>query len=97
MRPIEFWYDFASPYAWLAAMRIGALAPDAAWKPFLLGPVLRQLSAGGSPWQQVSAPERRYRRRDIERQAAGLGLGLPAGSLLEQAGMPETKAALAWR
>lgn len=86
MRPIEFWYDFASPYAWLAATRIAALAPDAAWKPFLLGPILRHLS--GTPWQQASDPERRYRRRDVERQAMARGLALvwpsayPRGSLL---------------
>jgi 2-hydroxychromene-2-carboxylate isomerase len=39
--PIVFYYDFNSPYAYLAAERIGGMIPDAEWRPiafaFLLG------------------------------------------------------------
>lgn len=44
--PIEFWFDFGSPSAWLAAQRIEAVAARARrtprWRPFLLGAVFRE-------------------------------------------------------
>jgi len=40
-QPVEFWFDFSSPYAYLASTRIEAVAAangrTVAWKPFLLG------------------------------------------------------------
>ncbi|HEY5095146.1 MAG TPA: DsbA family protein [Candidatus Eremiobacteraceae bacterium] len=40
---LEFWFDFASTYSYVATMRIEDLCRDAAvrldWTPFLLGPV----------------------------------------------------------
>jgi 2-hydroxychromene-2-carboxylate isomerase len=42
---LEFWYEFASTYSYLSAMRIEALAAAAGvaveWKPFLLGPIFK--------------------------------------------------------
>ncbi len=94
--PLEFWYDFASPYAYLAASRIEALvsatgaAPPIhlAWRPFLLGPIFRRRAANPSPFQEAGPEERRYRHRDIERLCHLYGLALkwpstyPRGSLL---------------
>ncbi|MFQ6017366.1 MAG: 2-hydroxychromene-2-carboxylate isomerase [Kiloniellaceae bacterium] len=43
--PIEFYFDFSSPYGYLAAHRIGDIAAQhgraVAWKPFLLGVVFK--------------------------------------------------------
>jgi 2-hydroxychromene-2-carboxylate isomerase len=43
--PIEFYFDFSSPYGYLAANRIDAVAAghgrDVAWYPFLLGAVFK--------------------------------------------------------
>lgn len=43
--PIEFWFDFSSPYAWLASERIEAVAArhgrTVDWRPFLLGIAFR--------------------------------------------------------
>ena len=47
MRPhvprLEFWYEFASTYSYLTAMRVEQLAQEAGvelvWKPFVLGPI----------------------------------------------------------
>jgi 2-hydroxychromene-2-carboxylate isomerase len=40
---IEFWFDLASMYSYLSAMRIEELAGRAGvkvqWEPFLLGPI----------------------------------------------------------
>ena len=47
MLPIDFYFDFASPYGFLAAMQIDALAERAGrtvrWRPFLLGDVYKQV------------------------------------------------------
>jgi 2-hydroxychromene-2-carboxylate isomerase len=82
-RKLEFWYDFASTYSYLSAMRIEALAGaagvDVAWKPFLLGPIFAAQSWTTSPFNLYPAKGRNM-VRDIERIAAARGLrfALPA-------------------
>ena len=41
--PVVFYYDFNSPYAYLAAERIGALIPDAEWRPIAFAILLSKL------------------------------------------------------
>jgi 2-hydroxychromene-2-carboxylate isomerase len=89
---IEFWYDFASPYAWMAVERIGGLASAAGvavrWRPFIIGPILRLRPDNPSPFQNATPAQRAYRRRDVERLCARYGLPLrwptqyPRNSLL---------------
>jgi len=74
---IEFWFEFGSNYSYLSAMRIEALAGAAGvtvvWRPFLLGPVFRELGWSSSPF--VLQPAKgRYMWRDMEREAAKYGL-----------------------
>lgn len=77
---IEFWYEFASPYSWIAAERIERLAAEAGvdfrWRPFLIGPILRQRPHNPSPTQDASPAQKIYRRRDVERLCAREGLAL---------------------
>ena len=47
-KPIEFYFDFASPYGFLAAMQIDALPRPLTWRPFLLGAVYKRF--GQSPF-----------------------------------------------
>ena len=92
LTPLELWYDFASPYAYLAASRIEGLIADKpiriVWKPFLLGPIFKRRSSNPSPFQEAGPDEARYRRRDVERHCKLYGLPLtwpsvyPRGSLL---------------
>jgi len=74
---LTFWFDFASTYSYLAAMRIGALASargvEVAWQPFLLGPIFKAQGWETSPFNLYPA-KGRYMWRDMERQAARLGL-----------------------
>ncbi len=80
---LEFWYDFASTYSYLSAMRIETLSEAAgvtvAWKPFLLGPIFAAQGWTTSPFNLYPAKGRNM-VRDIERIAASRGLrfALPA-------------------
>lgn len=93
--PLEFWYDFASPYAYLAAMRIekevaarGKGRLRLLWRPFLLGPIFKRRVHTPSPFQHAEPAERHFRHRDVERYCQLYGLPLtwpstyPRGSLL---------------
>ena len=77
-RPVlEFWYEFASTYSYLAAMRIEGRAEAAGvevrWRPFLLGPIFAAQGWTTSPFNLYPA-KGRYMWRDMEREAARLGL-----------------------
>jgi 2-hydroxychromene-2-carboxylate isomerase len=77
MPALEFWFEFGSNYSYLSAMRVEGLAREAGvrlvWKPFLLGPIFRELGWESSPF--VLQPEKgRYVWRDMQRQAQKYGL-----------------------
>ena len=78
-----FYFDYSSPYAYLAAARIGALLPRATWRPIVFGALLREL--GKVPWSL--RPGRAAGMREVEERAAARGLppvrwppGWPDGS-----------------
>ena len=74
---LEFWFEFGSNYSYLALMRVEALATRNGvalrWRPFLLGPVFRQLGWSTSPFVLQEA-KGRYMWRDMEREARKYGL-----------------------
>jgi 2-hydroxychromene-2-carboxylate isomerase len=75
--PMDFFYEFASSYSYIAAMRIAPLAKAAGvtlrWRPFLLGPIFKAQGWDTSPFNLYPA-KGRYMVRDCEREAAALGL-----------------------
>jgi len=75
--PIQFWYEFASTYSYVSAMRIEPLAQAAnaqiAWKPFLLGPLFAEWGWNDSPFN-IYPVKGRYMWRDIERLCEAEGL-----------------------
>lgn len=108
--PIDFYFDFASPYAYLASARIDALAARwdrvVHWRPILLGVVFKTTS--GMP--NLNKPlQGDYLRHDVPRCARLWGVTLhqplpgPFPSLaasrafywLDQAGGEHSPAALA--
>ncbi|TXL73778.1 2-hydroxychromene-2-carboxylate isomerase [Vineibacter terrae] len=108
MPTLEFWYDFASPYSWMAAERIDGLAAAAGlavrWRPFIIGPILRLRPDNPSPLQNAPPAQRAYRRRDVERLCARYGLPLRwptsyprnglLGARLARAASPDIRPAL---
>jgi len=95
---LEFWYEFASPYSYLAAARIEALVAGMPirleWRPFLLGPILAQRPHDPSPFQNPSPAQRRYRWRDVERQCAAAGLPLRLPTTYPRNGLLAARVAL---
>ena len=77
MKPtVVFWYEFASTYSYLSAMRIEAEAERVGalieWRPFLLGPIFKAQGWTTSPFNIYPA-KGRYMVRDIERLAMARG------------------------
>lgn len=68
--PVEFWFDFGSPYSYFAALRVEAMAARhgrvVRWRPFLLGVVFKQ--TGGQPLTP-DTPAGRYALHDWQRLA----------------------------
>jgi len=77
MPEMDFFYEFASTYSYIAAMRIAPLAQAASvtvrWRPFLLGPIFKAQGWDTSPFNLYPA-KGRYMWRDLERLCADLGL-----------------------
>ncbi|AMN38733.1 2-hydroxychromene-2-carboxylate isomerase [Rhodoplanes sp. Z2-YC6860] len=91
-RPVlDFWFDFASTYSYLAASRIGPLAAEAQvevrFRPFLLGPIFKAQGWNTSPFNVYSAKGRNM-WRDLERLSEDANLpfrrpeAFPQNSLL---------------
>jgi 2-hydroxychromene-2-carboxylate isomerase len=73
--PIDFYFDFSSPYGYLAAQKIEALAEKYGravdWHPVLLGVIFKQ--TGMAPLTMVPL-KGEYSRRDFERSARFHGI-----------------------
>lgn len=73
--PIEFYFDFSSPYAYLASEKIDALAAKfgrkVKWRPLLLGPLFK--ASGSAPLTEIPL-KGDYSRRDFARSARYMGL-----------------------
>jgi 2-hydroxychromene-2-carboxylate isomerase len=95
---IEFWYEFASPYSYVAAGRIEGLAAEERlgidWRPFLLGPIFKTRTNDPSPFQNPSPAQRRYRWRDVQRLCAASGLPLRLPSTYPRNGLLAARVAL---
>ena len=91
VKPLEFWFEFASTYSYPAAMQVEAACQSAGvpliWRSFLLGPVFGAQGMTDSPFNMYPI-KGAYMWRDMERICADAGLpfrkptSFPRGSLL---------------
>ncbi|MGE8616379.1 MAG: 2-hydroxychromene-2-carboxylate isomerase [Achromobacter spanius] len=74
---MQMWFDFASPYSYLAIERVQALAQDAGvrvgLRPFLLGPIFQAQGWNDSPFRLFPG-KGAYMMRDIARLADKYGV-----------------------
>jgi len=100
-RPVlDFWYEFASPYSCLSALRIEKLAEEAGvalrWRPFLLGPIFAAQGLNTSPFALYPS-KGRYMWRDTERRARRQGLNFVRPDNFPQNSLTAARLALAGR
>lgn len=73
--PIDFYFDFSSPYGYLAAQRIDDVAArhgrEAVWRPYLLGAVFK--TTGSQPLLEIPM-KGEYAERDMRRCARLFGI-----------------------
>lgn len=76
---LTFWFEFASTYSYIAAVRIEGLAAEAGvnlrWRPFLLGPIFQRQGWTTSPFNLYPA-KGRHMWRDMERLCEAMQLPL---------------------
>jgi len=70
-----FYYDFSSPYSYLAAHRVDEVLPVMPrWQPILFGALIEAI--GKVPWSLRPGPARDAQIRECEERAAAAGLAL---------------------
>ena len=98
MVTLDFFYEFASSYSYIAALRIAPLAQSAGvtlhWRPFLLGPIFKAQGWDTSPFNLYPA-KGRYMVRDCERQCAELAVAFRLPEPFPQNSLLASRVALA--
>jgi 2-hydroxychromene-2-carboxylate isomerase len=74
----EFFFDYSSPYTYLASTQVQALAAragaEARYRPMLLGGLFKAIGTPMVPVATFSEPKRRYIAQDLVDSAAYLGV-----------------------
>jgi len=88
---VQFWYEFASTYSYLSVSRIDRVAADAgvgvAWRPFLLGPIMKLQSGWLDSPFNIYPVKGRYMWRDVERLAEGYSIPFQRPSVFPRNGL----------
>lgn len=97
-KKVEFWFEFASTYSYVSAMRIESVADDydvdVVWKPFLLGPIFKTMGWETSPFN-LYPTKGDYMWRDLERLSEDLGLPVVKPDPFPQNGLTAARLAYA--
>lgn len=97
---LAFWFEYASTYSYLTAMRIETESRergiDLVWQPFLLGPIFARQGWASSPFNLYPAKGANM-WRDMERQCELYGLPLMRPEPFPQNGLTAARLALLGR
>ncbi|EMN51079.1 DSBA-like thioredoxin domain protein [Leptospira interrogans str. L1207] len=97
MQNIEFFFEFASTYSYLSAMRIENLIRDfkiqILWRPFLLGPIFKAQSWNDSPFNLFPA-KGKHMWKDLERRNRKYGIELQIPSQFPRNGLFASRIAI---
>lgn len=95
---LEMWFEFASPYSYMAAYRIEAMLAksplELVWQPFLLGPIFQLKTGGATVFQPTTSAQARYHRRDVERLCTDYDIPLRWPSIFPRASVLASRVAL---
>ncbi|WP_171239869.1 2-hydroxychromene-2-carboxylate isomerase [Ruegeria sp. HKCCA5491] len=95
---IQFWFEYASTYSYLSAMRVEDVATShgvtVEWQPFLLGPIFASQGWDNSPFNLYPA-KGRYMWRDMERLTAQRNLPFQKPNPFPQNGLKAARLTLA--
>lgn len=71
LAPVDLYFDYSSPFAYLALAQAEAVFGSAArWQPLLLGGLFRSVGTPDVPLFAQSPEKRRHTMQDLQRQAA---------------------------
>src|SRR5688572_2609033 len=91
--PIDFYFDFSSPYGYFAATKIEAIAArhgrEVTWRPILLGVVFKV--SGQQPLPSIPL-KGEYTKRDLDRFARLLGIPFKLPAKFPIAGQTPSRA-----
>ena len=97
---LEVWFDFASPYAYLSAMRIDEWTLSAGvnvrWMPFMLGPIFKSQGWETSPFN-IYPNKGRYMWRDMQRLCDRYRLVFKPPTVFPQSSLLAARVAVAAR
>jgi 2-hydroxychromene-2-carboxylate isomerase len=86
---VDFYFDFASPYGFIAAMQMGSIGRPVTWRPFLLGAVYKKVAQ--SPLEHPL--KREYVIQvDAPRMARRIGLELKVPERFPEHALPPSRA-----
>lgn len=83
--PLDYWFDYTCPYAYLGSTQVEALAArlglELRWRPMLLGGVFQANDTPQRLFETLSAAKARHNHDDLQRWAAhyGVTLAVPSG------------------
>jgi 2-hydroxychromene-2-carboxylate isomerase len=94
---IELWFDFASPYSFLAVERIEPIAAaqgvTVAYRPFLLGPIFQARGWDDSPFR-LFPDKGEYMMREVARLADKYGIRYRRPTVFPRMGVLPSRVAL---
>lgn len=93
MHRIEFFYDFRSPYSYLAFTQLRDMDVDLAFRPMKIMTMMERV--GNVPTTITCAAKGRYARRDLARWAARYGITLNPSDMRNNDGDALSRAVLA--
>jgi 2-hydroxychromene-2-carboxylate isomerase len=74
LRPVDFWFDYSSPFSYIASERVERVLGRAVrWRPMLLGGVFKALGTENVPLFGQNPSKRRHTDADMRRQADRAG------------------------
>ncbi|AUW47263.1 2-hydroxychromene-2-carboxylate isomerase [Rhizobium leguminosarum] len=74
MRTLDFYFDYRSPYSFLALSQVQKMDVEIAFHPLEIGDLMKQV--GNVPTSITCAPKGRYVMTDLQRWAAHYGVSL---------------------